>query len=331
MKKTFILLSVIKKRARQLKNENSLTWHQALDASAKEFGYTNYQNYKNISEANLRQYKSVMEIFLKDISLETDLSKKIELAISSMEKYETPLRDLFDILTQFQHSEDIIQTVCEKLSLMKNEIQLFLFNDFLTEEGKYELNFRAPNFIAKEISISELTYEFNDSVLYVDGNYILKTEFEFELDENDPISKDERFNDREFEGSFGLEIDANKEITFMHSDMSTDNGLSSLHGFTEGEVEEYYKCCPNELGQFDDILVLNNSVYDDAKRCLSNNEPLTGKTLELALDLVEVQGDDEQSKFVRNIGVKMSAGQPLDEYEYHILVDVLMLHAQMGA
>lgn len=38
--------------------------------------------------------------------------------------------------------------------------------------------------------------------LIVDGQYHLKTEFEFEIDEDDPISKDERFNDREVFGSF---------------------------------------------------------------------------------------------------------------------------------
>lgn len=70
--------------------------------------------------------------------------------------------------------------------------------------------------------------------------------------------------------------------------------------------------------------------YGHVKRRLLNNEPLTGKTLELALELVNVNGDDEYSRFVRNIGVKMSAGQPLSEYEIHIMVDVLLLHARLG-
>ena len=65
-------------------------------------------------------------------------------------------------------------------------------------------------------------------------------------------------------------------------------------------------------------------------RRLKRNEPLTGKTLEHALELVAVHGDSEQSKFVRNIGVKMEAGQPLTEYEYHMVVDVLMTYASFG-
>ncbi len=73
-----------------------------------------------------------------------------------------------------------------------------------------------------------------------------------------------------------------------------------------------------------------SASYGHVKRCISNNEPLSGKTLEVALDLVNVQGEDKFSRFVRNIGVKLKAAQPLDEYEYHILVDVLMLHVRIG-
>lgn len=70
--------------------------------------------------------------------------------------------------------------------------------------------------------------------------------------------------------------------------------------------------------------------YGHVKRRLSNNKPLTGKTLELALELVNVHSNDEHSSFLRNIGVKMQAGQSLDEYEYHIIVEMLMLHAKLG-
>lgn len=101
-------------------------------------------------------------------------------------------------------------------------------------------------------------------------------------------------------------------------------------GFTKEEIEDYYKRFPDERGKFDDILVLDDR-YDQVKHCLSNNEPLTGEILEFALELVDAEGDDEQSKFVRNIGIKMKAGEPLDDYEHHMLVDVIMLHAQLGS
>ncbi|MFT4060671.1 MAG: hypothetical protein QM652_14145 [Legionella sp.] len=242
-----------------------------------------------------------------------------------MENHEIPLRDLFDILQQFQHSEETVQVICQKLNLLKDAIESFLFNDFLTDAGRSEINFRASNFIAKEVSISDLTYQIEEDLLYVDGDYLLKTEFEFELDENDPISKDERFKDRQFDGSFGVEINRNKNIIIVHSDMSiTDSdSFNSTRGFTEEEMEDYYQQFSNERGQFDGMVVLDDSSYGDVKRCLSNNEPLTGETLEFALGFVEVNGDDEYARFVRNIGVKMKAGQLLDDYEHHILVDVL--------
>lgn len=331
MKKTFVLQSVLEKRARELKKEKTLKLHQARDEAAKEFGFSNFKHYKNSSEADIKRYKSSLEVLFKNISVENDISKKIKLAISFMQSHETPFRDLFDILELFQYSEEAIQAICERLGLMNDEIQSFLLNEFLSEEGRYEINFRAPYFIAKEVSISNLTYEINDDMLCVDGHYVLKTEFEFELDED--VENDGRFNDREFDGSFGVEVDRNKKITMEHSDMGTDSidNESISSGFTEEEIEEYYNRFPDERGKFDDILVLDNSGYDDIKRCLSNNEPLTGKTLELALTLVDVHGDDEQSKFVRNIGVKIKAGQSLADDEHHILVDVLMLHAQLGA
>lgn len=73
-----------------------------------------------------------------------------------------------------------------------------------------------------------------------------------------------------------------------------------------------------------------NVSYDDVKNSLSKNERLTGQALQLALDLVDVSGDDELSNFMRNIGVKLKSGQQLGDYEYHILVDVLMLHARLA-
>lgn len=221
MKKTFVLLSILKKKAKQLKKENSLTWHQALDDAAKEFGYSNFKNYQNISEAGVNQYKVAVEAILKNMSLEKDMFKKMELVISFMQNYEAPFRDLLNILKQFQNSEAAIQNVCEKLNVMEEEIRLFLFNHFLTEKGEYEINFRAPNFIARELSISDLTYEIDETLLCVDGNYVLTTKFEFELDENEPGNTNDFFKDREFDGYFEVEIDLNKEITFVHSDMST--------------------------------------------------------------------------------------------------------------
>ena len=55
------------------------------------------------------------------------------------------------------------------------------------------------------------------------------------------------------------------------------------------------------------------------KRQLKLGEPLKDKTLELALEYAQ---DDEVKR-------KLEAGEELNEYEYHILVEVRMLHARL--
>lgn len=55
------------------------------------------------------------------------------------------------------------------------------------------------------------------------------------------------------------------------------------------------------------------------KRRLKQGEQLTGKTLELALEYAQ---DDEVAR-------KLKAGEILSEYEYHVLVEVILLHARL--
>ncbi len=57
------------------------------------------------------------------------------------------------------------------------------------------------------------------------------------------------------------------------------------------------------------------------KRRLKQGEALTGKTLELALDFAQ---DDEVAR-------KLVAGEQLSEYEYHVLVEVILLHARLSS
>jgi len=59
------------------------------------------------------------------------------------------------------------------------------------------------------------------------------------------------------------------------------------------------------------------------KRRLSQNEPLEGKVLEFALSLIGETDDD----FLKGIAEKLKAGDKLDEYEHHIMVDVILWHA----
>lgn len=246
----------LKQEAKKLKKSQGLLMSKALDEVSKNYGFSNYRHYLNVYESNLEQLNFSKEVFLKSISSEKDTLKKINLVVSFVRNFKTPFRESFDILVQLKRSKAAVQSICKELNLMKNEIENYLLNDFQTDEGQCEISFRSPNFIAKNISISELTYKINEGVLCVDGNYALTTEFEFELNEDDPVSNDDRFKNRKIEGSFGVEIGRNKNITLVHSDMGVDNGLTPMRGFTKDEVEEYYNHFPDERGRFDDILVL---------------------------------------------------------------------------
>ncbi len=57
------------------------------------------------------------------------------------------------------------------------------------------------------------------------------------------------------------------------------------------------------------------------KRKLNSGEPLTGKVLEFALTLL---GEDDE------IARKLIAGEKLDDYEQHIMIDVYLLHAKLS-
>lgn len=234
MKKSIVSPSFLKQKARNLKKEKSLSHSQALDEVAREYGYSNYKNYLNILDANSKKSMHP-EILLKNLSSENDLSKKVALTISFIKDFKIPFHEQLDILKFFQHSHELgqhpdfewlddVHFVSEKLNLMNDEIQQYLLDDFLTDEGIAEIHFMQPHFKAKEVSLSELTYELDRDMLVVDGQYNLKTEFEFEMDEDDPISKDKRFNDREVFGSFGVNIDRNKKITITHSSITEENG-----------------------------------------------------------------------------------------------------------
>lgn len=70
-----------------------------------------------------------------------------------------------------------------------------------------------------------------------------------------------------------------------------------------------------------------SAMCGHVKRRLNRNEPLEGKVLEFALGIVGETDDD----FLSGIAEKLKAGDKLDDYELHIMVDVLLLHERLGA
>jgi len=64
------------------------------------------------------------------------------------------------------------------------------------------------------------------------------------------------------------------------------------------------------------------------KRRLLRDEVLTGKHLELALEILG-NGNSEHNQ-IDQIAHKLEAGEKLNAYERHIMVDVILLHARLG-
>ena len=225
--------SFLKQTARQLRKVKPLTQSQALDEAARQFGFSNYRNYLNALESNRNQSNPSIEILLKNISSETDMFKKMDIAISHLQNFKAPFHEQLNILKLFQHSKDtqfiyeklksepldiidqpFVQYICEKLNFMKDEIQSYLLKDANSDEGKGALHdihhdiFDPDHFIAKEVSVNNLIYGIDEDRLRIsEGDYITQYKFDFEniLVEEEYPKEDfssEYFNDRKMRGTF---------------------------------------------------------------------------------------------------------------------------------
>lgn len=65
------------------------------------------------------------------------------------------------------------------------------------------------------------------------------------------------------------------------------------------------------------------------KRQLNRGQRLTGKVLEFALSLIEEGA--KRDELTGRIHQKLLSGSQLDDYERHIMVDVVLLHTRLGA
>lgn len=201
--------SFLKQEAKKLKKSLKISHHDALDEASRRFGFSNFRHYLNFSE----KFHSTKELVLQEFPSKNNIAQKIELEIPVVHNSQMSFSEQLETLKLYQHSDDF-QSTCQKWELMKNEIQTSLFNEFLTETGKYEIDFRHPYFIAKEISLSALRYEIKRDTLCVDGDYDLKIKFGSEVP--DHYKGEPHFEERVLSGSFGIKIEKNKEITIPH-------------------------------------------------------------------------------------------------------------------
>jgi len=78
-----------------------------------------------------------------------------------------------------------------------------------------------------------------------------------------------------------------------------------------------------------------SALCGHVKRHLTQAEPLSGVVLEFALSVIEktrtcYQGPGKD-ELLNGIAHKLAAGHPLDEFESHLMIDVFLLHARLGA
>lgn len=65
------------------------------------------------------------------------------------------------------------------------------------------------------------------------------------------------------------------------------------------------------------------------KRRMFAGEPLKGKTLEFALEMIASRDSFSDKDLLNEMTRKIRAKIPLTEYEAHILVDVLLVHSKI--
>lgn len=67
------------------------------------------------------------------------------------------------------------------------------------------------------------------------------------------------------------------------------------------------------------------------KRRLARGEPLNGKMLEFALSIIGEGEGSSGDDLIDGIAEKLKAQQQLSAYEYHVFVEVILLHVRLGA
>src|ERR1035438_5675415 len=145
------------------------------------------------------QSKFEKEILLKDISLEMDISKKVRLAISFLQKYKTPFQDSLIILRQFENLEEALQLVGNCLNL-EDDIQKYILNYFIESKSDIQALPLKEHFIAKKVFVEDLVYEIEEDFLVVYGNYNLSFKFEHEVPEE--LKNEPHFNREPMFGEF---------------------------------------------------------------------------------------------------------------------------------
>lgn len=95
-----------------------------------------------------------------------------------------------------------------------------------------------------------------------------------------------------------------------------------MYGFTLQELEDF-ESTSNRMRKS------HSARCGHVKRRIEAKERLTGKTLDFALEVLGTQRHSSNDQFLYNIAEKLKKGIPLDDYEEHIMVDVILVHSKI--
>ncbi len=231
MKEKFeVQLSEIKKKAKQLKKEKSIPYHQALDEAAQFFGFTNYKNYKNELENFRQKLAAALEAGADFAMNEQDkkMAEKLHLLYPAVENFSVPVENLINMFKTTKHTDEAIQSLCEKESTLKEYLELCILKDSL-ENIDWDLVTVAPYHIPKNASLKNLIYKFSKNAfdeetdseqIFVEGDFEVKCETMFEHTQEDINSCAYGFFEEQILfGPFELMIDRKKHVTIEEMDI----------------------------------------------------------------------------------------------------------------
>lgn len=227
--KIFVQRSEITKKARQIQKEKSVQYHGALDEAAQSFGFSNFKNYKTEIARQRKELEARLEAGA-DFAMEEQsrkMAEKFSLIYPVFEKFHVPIQGLINTFKKTKHSDEEIQSVCEKESTIKAYLELYFLQDSL-EDIDWDLVTIAPYHTPKKVSVKDLVYKFGKNAfdeetdsedLYIEGYYEVQCETIFEHTQEDVENHPGFFDDKNLFGSFELTISKNKEVTIEHSDI----------------------------------------------------------------------------------------------------------------
>ena len=217
-------LSHIQRKAKQLKKENpNLKHHHALDDAAKSFGHTNFKNYKNVSKAFDKWLTAALE-HGADAAMEEQgqkLAAKFAVVNPIFENFKIPIQELINAFRNKKHTDEEVQSTCEKELPLKEYLELYFLSDSLGNVD-WDLVTDLPYHIPNQATLKNLKYKYGKNefdeptdaeLLYVEGEYEIECKTMFEHTQEDINARDDGFfDDRTLTGYFELTIDKDKKI-----------------------------------------------------------------------------------------------------------------------